>query len=45
MDYAPEHYSQAQLDELDTLTARWIADHSRRAKTAKKKRKNSSLMR
>ena len=26
MDYAPEHYSEAQLDELDKLTARWIAD-------------------
>ena len=34
MDYAPEHYSKAQLDELDRLTARWIADHSRRAKRA-----------
>jgi hypothetical protein len=22
MDYAPEHYSTAQLDKLDTLTAR-----------------------
>jgi len=39
MDYAPEHYSQAQLDELDRLTARWISDHARRAKTSKKKRK------
>ena len=36
MDYAPEHYSQAQLDELDRLTARWISDHARRAKTSKK---------
>ena len=44
MDYAPEHYSQAQLDELDRLTARWISDHARRAKTSKKKRKNSSLL-
>src|SRR5580704_7917579 len=24
MDSAPEHYSKAQLDELDRLTARWI---------------------
>jgi hypothetical protein len=32
MDYAPEHSSQAQLDELDRLTARWIADHTRRGK-------------
>jgi hypothetical protein len=39
MDYAPEHYSQAQLDELDRLTAKWISDHARRAKTSKKKRK------
>ena len=39
VDYAPDHYSQAQLDELDTLTARWISDHARRAKTSKKKRK------
>ena len=39
MDYAPEHYSPAQLDELDRLTAQWIADHVRRAKTSKKKRK------
>jgi hypothetical protein len=37
MDYAPEHYSEAQLDELDKLTARWIADHKRRAKAAKNK--------
>ena len=36
MDYAPEHYSQAQLDELDRLTARWIADHMRRAKISKR---------
>ena len=39
VDYAPDHCSQAQLDELDTLTARWISDHARRAKTSKKKRK------
>jgi hypothetical protein len=35
MGYAPEHYSPAQFDELDRLTARWIADHSRRPKTTK----------
>jgi len=35
MDYAPEHYSTAQFDELDRLTARWIADHLRHAKTTK----------
>jgi hypothetical protein len=36
MDYAPQHYSEEQLDELDKLTAQWIADHSRRSKTAKR---------
>ena len=39
MDYAPGHYSKAQLDELDTLTARWIADHFRRAKTTNRQRR------
>ena len=24
---APEHYSEQQLDELDRLTEKWIADH------------------
>jgi hypothetical protein len=32
----PENYSQAQLDELDKLTERWVADHRRKAKTSKK---------
>src|SRR3979490_1215033 len=36
MDYAPEHYSTAQLEQLDRLTERWVADHLRKAKTAKK---------
>jgi hypothetical protein len=35
MDYVPEHYSKEQLDELDRLTAQWIADHSRNSKTTK----------
>ena len=39
MDYAPEHYSTAQFDELDRLTAQWIADHLRRAKTTKTQRR------
>ena len=34
MDYAPEHYSKAQLDELDRLTAQWIADHLHHRNTA-----------
>ncbi len=29
MGYAPEHYSQQQLDELDHLTEQWIEDHYR----------------
>jgi hypothetical protein len=36
MNYAPENYSQAHLDELDRLTERWVADYMRRAKMAKK---------
>lgn len=28
MDFAPESYSQAQLDELDRLTDAWIEEHS-----------------
>jgi len=39
MDYAPEHYSTAQFDEFDRLTAQWIADHLRRAKTTKTQRR------
>ena len=27
MGYAPEHYSQQQLEELDRLTEQWIEDH------------------
>ena len=29
MDFAPAHYSRAQLDELDRLTEAWIDDHYR----------------
>jgi hypothetical protein len=36
MGYAPEDYSEAQLNELDRLTERWIADHLREAKKSKK---------
>ena len=32
--YAPEGYSQEQLDELDQLAERWIADLERRSQTA-----------
>ena len=34
--YEPENYSQAQLDELETLTEKWVADHMRRSKASKK---------
>jgi hypothetical protein len=39
MGYDPENYSQAQLDELDTLTERWVADHLRTAKASKKQKR------
>jgi hypothetical protein len=39
MGYAPENYSQAQLDELDKLAERWVADHTRKAKSAKKEKR------
>jgi hypothetical protein len=35
MEFAPETYSQDQLDELDRLTEKWIDDYER--KTAKRK--------
>src|SRR6202051_5123021 len=43
MGYDPEHYSQAQLDELDKLTERWVADHRRKAKTSKNRRELVTL--
>ena len=36
MGYDPENYAQAQLDELDSLTERWVADHLQKAKASKK---------
>jgi hypothetical protein len=30
MDFAPESYTEQQLDELDRLTESWIDDHERR---------------
>jgi hypothetical protein len=35
MGYDPENYSQAQLNELDSLTERWVADHLRNATASK----------
>jgi hypothetical protein len=37
--YEPENYSEAQMDELDRLTERWVADHERRALSRKKKKR------
>ena len=45
MGYDPENYSKAQLEELDKLTEKWVADHFRKAKISKKTEKNSSLLR
>jgi hypothetical protein len=28
MEFAPESYSQEQLDELDRLTEEWIDEHN-----------------
>ena len=39
MGYDPENYSQAQLDELDELTEKWVADHLRKAKISKKRKR------
>src|SRR6266568_1962236 len=39
MGYEPENYSPAQFDELDMLTERWVADHLRKAKTSKKRKR------
>ncbi len=30
MEFAPEHYSQEQLDELDVLTEQWILNYHKR---------------
>jgi hypothetical protein len=39
MAYNPENYSQAQLNELDTLTERWVADHLRNANASKTRKR------
>jgi len=36
MGYEPKNYSQAQLDELERLTEKWVADLSRRSKASKR---------
>jgi hypothetical protein len=37
MEFAPPDYSEKQLDELDRLTEKWIADHERQAATTGKR--------
>jgi hypothetical protein len=37
--YDPENYSQAQLNELDSLTERWVADHLRNANASKTRKR------
>ena len=39
MGYDPENYSEAQLDELDSLTEQWVADHLRKAKASKNRKR------
>jgi hypothetical protein len=36
MEFAPETYSQEQLDELDRLTEKWVNDHYQQHQTALK---------
>ena len=37
MEFAPPDYSEAQLDELDRLTKKWIEDHERQAEATRKR--------
>jgi hypothetical protein len=39
MGYDQEHYSQAQLNELDSLTERWVADHLQNANASKTRKR------
>src|ERR1700745_3265628 len=39
MGYNPKNYSQAQLNELDSLTERWVADHLRNANASKTRKR------
>ena len=36
MDYAPDNYSDAQFEELDRLTERWVHDYKRQPKKPEK---------
>ena len=37
--YDPKNYSQALLNELDSLTERWVADHLRNANASKTRKR------
>jgi hypothetical protein len=39
------NYSQTQLDQLDRLTERWVADHLQKGKTSKKEKELVTLER
>jgi hypothetical protein len=39
LDFAPETYTHEQLDELDRLTEKWVEDHEKQTKTARKRAK------
>jgi hypothetical protein len=39
MGYDPKNYSQAQLNELDSLTERWVADYLRNANASKTRKR------
>ena len=39
MGFSPDHYSEAQLDDLDRLTEKWVADHERQVDAAQKRRR------
>ena len=44
--FHPEmNYSQTQLDQLDRLTERWVADHLQKGKTSKENKELVTLER
>ena len=43
MSFIARNYSQTQLDQLDRLTERWVADHLQKGKTSKKDKEPVTL--
>lgn len=37
LEFAPPNYSRQQLDELDSLTEKWIEDHERQTENLRKR--------